>query len=259
MFKKFLLSLIACTSLLGCSKINTSEKVNLTPEEKVFVEQTTVKVGVGPSFPPFIHVENKKPVGLSLEYLTEISKRTGLKVEIVSYSSFQDALNGFAKKEVDMMTSLPATIERMDTMAFTSPYVSVGSSLLLNELPVHIPLRVGYGRFHAAEDFLKRMSSQVILFKFEHDQRVFFALMNGEVDGAILDNGSARYFENKYNRRFARSYVDFTYDLRFAVQKENKTLLNILEKGVLSFNEKSHAAIRLGQIQPDDVVGDLDD
>lgn len=90
-----------------------------------FVDAKTIKVGMNIEYKPFEYIdENNKVVGFDVELLDLISKRSGLKFEIINmpFDSLIVALKG---GKIDMaMSAMSATDDRRKHVDFSLPYYS---------------------------------------------------------------------------------------------------------------------------------------
>jgi PAS domain S-box-containing protein len=104
----------------------TTDRVvlDLNPIEKKWLKaHKKVRVMVG-TWPPFHSMEDGKPKGLALDYVTTILKGVGLDPEFVPIS-FGDALSSISKLEkIDLLPTIAYSDERARLVKFTDHYLS---------------------------------------------------------------------------------------------------------------------------------------
>lgn len=115
--------------------------------------------------------------------------------------------------------------------------------MLIHSSGVKFPLRVGFSEGYAVQEQLQAFDSQVQLVPFPNDTESFSAFVNRDIDACVLDEGSAALLQNKIGQKFAHSRVNFTYDLSFAVQKNDSILESILNKSLESLSVEERNAI----------------
>ncbi len=105
-------------------------KISKNKEHIASKSQVVLQVATDTPFVPFEFVENGKIVGIDIDILNEISKKTGLKFKIneMAFSSIIASLNS---KKVDMaIAGMGITEERKKQVDFTSTYFDANFALL---------------------------------------------------------------------------------------------------------------------------------
>lgn len=227
-------SLVLAITMLLSSCYDTP-KNHLTELEKEYVAVTTVRVGVEVNFAPFIYYdEDNQLVGVSKEFLDLAAERVGLKLKYVPVGQLSAVMSELKNRDIDLVTSLKKTLEREAFIEFTNPYVTVATVMLIREGAMSNGFRVGFGSGFAIEKFLRERKSEFILEPYKDDTAAFKAMIAQNLEGVVLDVGSAAYLQTKYNTDYSRSPVSFSYDLAFGVQKDDAMLKALLNKGLQS-------------------------
>ena len=102
------------------------EIIMLTAEEQAWIAQDhLVRVRVTDR-PPFIYLEKGEPVGIAVDLINEISKRTGINFHyVVPSPSFKKDVDGLIKHEgPDLILTITPTPEREKKILFTKAYAS---------------------------------------------------------------------------------------------------------------------------------------
>ena len=117
--------LIVC-STLAATDGNTAFLAGLDESEKGFLaSHPIVTVLYDPAWAPLEYLDREgKPVGMSKEYLDEISIITGLTFKIDSSLDWQQGYRKLLSGDIDMTASLSPTAERNKHLVFTDPYLS---------------------------------------------------------------------------------------------------------------------------------------
>ncbi|MCJ7500231.1 transporter substrate-binding domain-containing protein, partial [bacterium] len=100
--------------------------VELSPGEKAWLKQDhTIRVRLGDQA-PYAYLKGGKPLGISVDFLDVISKRTGIKFQYVTSSPpfFADLQGLIQHTGPDLLPSLTPSTEREKVILFTDTYVS---------------------------------------------------------------------------------------------------------------------------------------
>jgi ABC-type amino acid transport substrate-binding protein len=254
MFKTIVTSLVALTLLISCSRREVdppSPPISLSGPEVAFLRSHVVTVGY-PRYAVPLAFQNQKgdAAGSGPAFIRLIAKKTGLRVQFIAYETQAQSLEAFKRHETDIALPVKDVPERRDYMAFTQPYMLVNSVMLVHELPIKFPMQVGFGGKFAIQSTLEKLGKQVQIRPYPRDELAFQALMHNELGAVVLDVQGADYLEHKYSVRFARSPVDFVYDLAFGFQKDNMPLGSILSKGLVNMSTQEKLQIQQDAIDP---------
>ncbi len=114
------------------SKPESRIKVDLTKEEREWIQTHTVKIGVEDWAPAiFLNTDNDID-GFSGDFTKEIIKRTGLKVEIIG-GEWNQLLEDFKDKKIDLLPDAYKTKNREKFGNFSDPYFKIKDALFIQE------------------------------------------------------------------------------------------------------------------------------
>ncbi len=101
-----------------------AEDIRWTKDEAIFInENPVIRLGVDPKFVPFeFFDENGEYKGITADYLSLISERTGLKFEIARGLTWPEAYDMALSGEVDALPAISRTEERGKYFLFSQPY-----------------------------------------------------------------------------------------------------------------------------------------
>ena len=107
--------------------------INLTAEEKAWLDANKkIRVMVG-TWPPFHFVEDGEPKGLAIDYVTTVLDRLGLKYELKPIL-WAEALAGISNLEkIDLLPTIARNPEREKLVKFTTDYLRFPSVILRPE------------------------------------------------------------------------------------------------------------------------------
>jgi len=107
-------------------------EVILTQEEKEWIKQHTVKVGIEEWAPVVFTKKDGSAGGLTGSYLDMLAQRTGLKFEIVS-DEWNTLLTGLQEKSIDLLPATYFTDERATYGLYSSPYFTMREFIYVKE------------------------------------------------------------------------------------------------------------------------------
>ena len=80
--------------------------INFTDTEKKYIESNTFTYGMTTGFYPFSFKENGKIDGYAYDYINLIIKKSGLKINIEQANSWNETLNKFKTKKIDLIDGI---------------------------------------------------------------------------------------------------------------------------------------------------------
>lgn len=222
----------------------------LTEQEKLWIEKNpVVKVVPTPNFPPIDYTDLKRSVhkGMAADYLNEISKITGLEFEYVFTPTWHEGLDVLKMGGADMITSAQETDERKKYLSFTSSYVDVENTLIVNtDLNKNLSLKkmknkkLGIIKGYAVEDYIRKNYPEIEVVHAEDVLEAMFFLSMGKVDGIIANVPVILYFKSKNmvgNLKIAE-VIDYEYNLSFGIRSDLEVLYSVIEKALASVPQK---------------------
>jgi ABC-type amino acid transport substrate-binding protein len=243
MFKR-LSFLIVALLLVSCGKKQETPKIVLTAPQQMIVDAgVPIKVCHSSTGRPIQWTDDGEPAGISIDTLKLVAERTSLRLEFMPLANQAAAVDAFKAKKCDILAAVKPLPERNEFMNYTQPYLVMGSTMLVQELPIQFPMRVGFGRKYSIQPTLEYLAKQVTVVPFDNDEESFKALLDHRIDALVADELSAFMLEHKYNRKFAHSAVNFQYDISIGYQKGSNTLGTLLSLGLSSITPAEKAEI----------------
>ncbi|WP_176481723.1 transporter substrate-binding domain-containing protein [Pseudomonas sp. HAR-UPW-AIA-41] len=232
----------------------------LNAEQQAWLQQHPQIIWAPESdYRPFIYVEGQRPQGLSYDLLKLLQKRLDLPLQQAAAAPLEQLLSDARARKIDLLTSLRPTAERSEYLAFTSAYVQVPTVLLLRrDQRANLSLKdlqhqkVAVGEGYAVESFVRRQYPEVVWQGLPSDRDGVQALLSRQVDGVVLDLGSATYLLQQFNPKALQigTRIGFDYPLSLAYRKDWPELGSILESGLHSISLQEREALFAPWLQP---------
>ncbi|AEH51768.1 HD domain-containing phosphohydrolase [Pseudothermotoga thermarum] len=203
---------------------------------------TTVKFVTGDFYPPFIWIsESGEPVGISIEILKLLEKKTNLTFDI-EVLPFHKALEKILSNEADMINLIFKTTEREKYLVFTDPVFTVNVNVYYRqniELKNHsdiIAHVVGAVKGDASVEIFKTFYPKATLVYYENFEDLIKSVKNNELNVFVMEDFTARYYLVKYDlfHKF-KSLTLQSQTLHFAfpiAKRELATTINKLLKDI---------------------------
>jgi signal transduction histidine kinase/CheY-like chemotaxis protein len=130
-----LLLLLISTFFLGAQDSGPNSDLDITEAERNFIlEHPVIMVGIDPAFAPFEFLDdNGNYVGIAPEYLSLISKKTGLRFEPATDVSYVDAQKKVLARELDILPTLGWTAEREEDFLLSQRYYEYKLAFVVRE------------------------------------------------------------------------------------------------------------------------------
>lgn len=251
---KLIAALMVSVALLSsCEKpapLTVDEsKIELTPEEANYIAtHPIVTWALEDNRPPFVFVDkNGNVAGLAPEYLQLISKKTGIVFVPIRTGTYLKSIDEFRGHKVDLLTTVKPSLELAGLMDFTPPIAEFSGVFVFrsNAGPLRSPftssLRYGYDT--AAKQYLELRFPGMKLVETEDDEQSMVLLQKGLVDGAVLDEGTARYFIETGALNVQTARIGFAFPYSFAYHKDDQLLGDILIKALASISPQDRRVL----------------
>jgi len=115
-------TLMICVFSVGAAQGD----ISFTQDERDFIKNhPEVIVGGEEDWPPFDFVRDGKYVGVANDYLGLLEKNTGITFQVETGHSWRELLQLMASKQIDLLPMLYWSEQRLTSMHFTKPYLTV--------------------------------------------------------------------------------------------------------------------------------------
>ena len=204
------------------------------------------------NYPPFSFIESGAWHGLSADMIQLLQARLGTRFQVLPAQNLNAILANVQGGRAEVVTSLKETPERAQYLAFTQPYISVPTAIIVKSgfspgrwPDAFVGKRVAVGKGYGVQGFLEQKFPTITLTLVPDDLDGMQKLAFGEVDALIMDVASASFFieREKFSNLQIFSAFDYSYDLSFGVRKDLPVLRDILSKTLASLPEQERQAV----------------
>jgi len=251
--------LVALVAVPGCFLVSSALAAGakssvLTTQELAWIESHADQVRVAPeaNYPPFSFMQDRQWQGLSADVIQLLQERIGIQFQILPAQNLDTILAHVQQGQVEVVTSLKATPERAKFLAFTQPYLSVPTAIIVKagfaqgQWPsAFVGKRVAVGKGYGVQSYLESRFPAIPLTLVPDDLEGMRKLSFGEVDAVIMDVASASFFieREKFTNLRIFAPFDYRYELSFGVRKDWPVLRDVLSKTLASLAESDKQAV----------------
>lgn len=228
-----------------------STPLEFTPEEKQFIKtHPQISVANEMDWPPFDYNEYGKPKGFSIDYIKLLSKKIGIEIKFINGYAWQELLELFEEKKIDVLPVMYKNEERKQFTLFSEPYyrgklgVFARVDNTLESEEDLIKMKVGIEKSHGAIPIIKNRIKDIELTEIKENSELVTQLATERLD-AIIGNPLLFYFYIKENQIInielkhyikldGRDQLDTSFHI--GVRKDWPLLQSIINKTVASLN-----------------------
>lgn len=233
---------------------NIKANHSLTDEEtKWLAKHPVIRVALDPDWAPIEYRDmNGKFRGISIDYLTIIERKLGIKFEPLKDLTWQEAVEAVKNKQADMFVSVTNTLQRQRYAIFTEPYITIPIRIFARSDISYIGSiehitdeRVAVVNKYAIHDILLNQHPGLNLVPVNTPADGLQLLSDGDVDLFIGNLIIANYYIEKLDISNIREKGETKYSNKqaMAVRKDWPILANILQKSLDSIPKTEHQSI----------------
>ena len=224
-----------------------SQAVTLTLDEQAWLtEHPTIRVANEMDWSPFDFAENSKPAGFSIDYISLIAAKTGLKLEFINGFTWDQLLQMGRDRQVDLFPAIILNDERVRYLAFTRTYNASGTAIYVRQetndifrldslLGKRVALVRGYNNFHT----ITTHYPEIKVVPVDSPLEALRAVTVGDADATIGQTPVFNYLIRKHlisglkvAGDAAAGKLHTGNELHMAVRSDWVQLVGILEKGM---------------------------
>lgn len=222
---------------------NLKKSIFTASELQYLRNHSTLKVQNEPNKIPLNFNENGKESGFSVDYMNLLASKIGLKIEYVKDYNSRQYLEMLKNNEIDILLNIPKTANTEKYFKFTTPYLKSIDTVFvksnvhnLNSLDnfegKKLAILKGFYEEELLKIFYPKMEFIYVENSIEGLKKVIFNEADGFIDNLLVAN---YYIKSNFIKDIKPAFEiedkNFSLDLSLAVNKSNKELMNILEKG----------------------------
>ena len=259
MFKRilifFLTLLVSVSFALPClaeEKAGTVS-VDLTAEERAFLDGKQVRLGVDSARPPFEFIDEKGVYsGISAGFVQACLQRLGVPYVLVPGLTVAAAMKKMAAGEVDVIPKIAPDPERAKSLIFTRSHATFASVIVTRQNVRSVKgiddlagLKVGVLKGLIVEATMKRDFPDMPLISQPDVRTALVELSSGKIDVYIEHMAIVSYNIEKLNLTNLKiaAQTPYNYEMAFGVRKDWPLLASALDKALASLSKQEKAAI----------------
>ncbi|BAH76361.1 putative sensor histidine kinase [Solidesulfovibrio magneticus RS-1] len=228
--------------------------LDLTPEEKAFIEAHPVVTVSDVDWPPLSIVADGRQQGLFHDYYALIAQRTGLafRFQILGDGlDFQLVLDALRDKRIDLVDGTGKTADRATYALFAGPYwqfplaVAARDDAAAWSLETLAGKRVAVARGSTAEEYLREKAPGLELVETADPYAALSLVATHKADAAVENMAVASYAIRKSGLANVKisGLLDYQFKIYSLVRNDWPLLASILQKAHESVTESEKAAL----------------
>lgn len=203
-----------------------------------------LKVGYIDECYPFSYTSNEDFKGLWRNELDKISDFFGVEFEYVRFKTEHDAISALEKKEIDVVNYCTLDEDELKEkgIVLTGSFVSIPSVIVTKKTTHKFNLKLGVADNLASEAVEATGVEENELQEYVSQKACLDAVMNGEVEGAVIDGYLAEYYlssNSKYSSFKIARVLNTEHNVYMAI-RDDKTdyLKHIFDKTLPVISDK---------------------
>lgn len=227
--------------------------ITLSEEETEFLRRhPDLQLAFRSDWPPFEFVQDGEPRGLVPDLVTRLEEQLSVRFDRKMLETGQVPEDQLSQGEVDILPAVTRTPQLEQDFLFSRAYLSVPIALairddgrFIGELRELRDERVGVVKRQAGHDYLLINHPDLDLYPVDSVDEGLLALSNGDLDAMVTHIPAVSYTVARLGLSNLRitSITPYQYELRFAVSKNQPTLLGILNKALGSLESDETESI----------------
>ena len=237
-------SLLYAEKVKDKNKLSLNNSLDLTKEEKEYLKKKKIiKACTNPNWTPIEFIENEKPQGISIDTITIIANKLNMKLQFIKTISWKESQEYLKDKKCDILPSAIKTAKREKYAIFSKPYLKYDLAIItkkdkpfVSNLESIIDKKMSRKKGSGLISKLKQIYPNITIKETRGYKEAFEDVLNDNVYFTIATIPALSYYKNRYgleNLQVA-GYTKMRYNLSVAVRKDDKILLNIIDKVLIN-------------------------
>lgn len=236
------------------ASIPKTTTLSLSNNEKAWLlAHPLIKVGMDSEYAPYEWVnKNGNYVGMAVDYLHLLEGKLGIQFEIVQGKSWPEVVDLAKKGEIDILTSIVQTPERLKYFLFSEPYrdtqtmiVDNGEGKFIGSLEHLSGKSVTVEKGYFTQELLETKYPKIKLVLANTILEALTFVMEGKADAYVGDMSAINYAikNNGLTKLRISGQTEFSSQHRFAFSKRHPELASIMTKAMVSISAEESDAI----------------
>ncbi len=229
-------------------------RISLAPEEKAWLnDHPIIRVASDKNWAPMEFLDDSGQFnGISVDYLKRMSAMLGVEFKFNSHASWNETLEKFRNRELDIISAAIETEGRKAFAAFTKPYLSLPTAVFtlddspyIGSLGELAGLKVAAVRGYAVTEFLKREYPQIEIVEVEDIPGALGMLQAKNAFAYIGTFMITGHYIRKagYTNLKATAETGYEYQVAMAARSDWPMLLQLLQKAMDAIDERERNTI----------------
>ena len=225
-------------------------------EQHWIIDHPSIRVASEQDWHPFDYVEYDKPKGMVIDYIRLVAEKAGLKIEFINGYSWDELLELFKKRQIDVMPTLYYNEERSKFTLYTKPYYRAKLGIMVrNDSTLTMPdlykAKVGIQKSNGSIKIVEQQMPQLEMVKIPYNIDLVTQLATNNLD-AIIGNPYVFYYHAKEEQISDIKLLDYiemdssqqlNTSFHIGVRNDWPVLHSILQKAMDDITEEEFASI----------------
>lgn len=233
----------------------SADEVVLSPSEQAYLqEQQVISMCVDPNWLPFEKLDaDGKHIGLVAKYITLFQTKLGVPIKAIKTDSWQQSQKLYEDGLCDIVSALNKTPEREQYLAFTKPYIESPAVLILNEKNLTASTladldgkTLGMVKGYVYETKLREDYPNIKIVHVSDMEAALLDVSAGKITATLgpLFLTFALVQDLGLDNLTIVGNTEYQDELRVGINKNNKVLIDIMDKTVASLTVEDHSYVR---------------
>ncbi len=228
---------------------NNNNNIKLTKDEALYLKnKKDIKMCVDPDWMPFEKIENGKHIGVSADYMDILQSKIGIPITLVPTKTWTQSLDYVKERKCDILPLAMEIPSRKAYMSFTEPYMNIplviattNDKLFVSKIEELDGKQIGIVKGYAQKEILEHKYKNVNFIGVDTVEDGLTQVAEGKLFGFIENLTVMGYYIQKLFSHELKitGRVDEKFTLSIAIRNDQPELLEILEKGLNSIDDKT--------------------
>lgn len=226
--------------------INTQAEWYFTKTEKEYLKKrSSIRVCINPNVAPIEFWQNDTPNGISIDTVKIVASRLNLKLDFIKTKTWSQSQKFLKEKKCDILPATAKTEERLKYANFTKPYLIYKLAIITKkDKPIVTDLKsitnntMSRNKGSGLISLLKKRYPKLKIIETTGYKQSFEYVLNDKVYFTIATLPVLSYYKAKYDFSDLQiaGYTNMVYNLSIAVRKDDRILLNTINKALSSIS-----------------------
>ncbi len=238
----------------------TSEKkeLNFSPEEHLWILKHPIVTYSEINWKPLSIIENDTMNGIMGEYLSLVSKRTGITFKYVPSNSWPHVLEQFKEKKIDLVPGVGSSPQEMALGSISDKYASYPMAIVtgkeysfLDSLKDLASKTIAVPKYYTSYNFIVENYPNIKLLTTDTISEALLLVQSGKADAFVGHIAPSLHYLAELNLTDLKvsGTTSFTFDHHYLIQNDYPELQNIINKAFHSISQQEKNTINSNWIQ----------